>query len=171
MRPHNESHTVFTSEIASHKNTLLSYAMRLTGSYTDAQDLVQETLLKAFKHIEHYQKGSNAKAWLTTILRNSFISEVRAQKYINKEYESLEVCQEKASVCNQSGIDLESFSDETLSALSALPADLRLVLILCDVQGYKVDEVAQLLSIRGGTIRTRLHYARLQMRRCLLKAA
>ncbi|TAF34448.1 MAG: RNA polymerase sigma factor [Cytophagales bacterium] len=166
MQHHDDLTRLFTQEFIPCERALLAYAYKLTHSHADAQDLVQDTFIKAFKNIDKYHQNSNAKAWLLKILYNTFATQYRAKKNLHEL--SIDDSQESQLPSSYRAVSFESdFSDETLSALKALPEELRLTILLCDVHGYKTEEVALLMGISEATSRTRLHKARLKLRRKL----
>jgi RNA polymerase sigma-70 factor (ECF subfamily) len=147
---------------------MYNFAYRLTLERDDAKDLVQDTYLKAYRFIESFQKGTNAKAWLFRILKNSFINDYRKKsKEPNKvDYQEVEAYYNSEEVDRQITPDLrveslkDMIGDEISNALNALDVDFRTVIILCDLEGFKYEEMAKILDIPIGTVRSRLHRAR-----------
>jgi len=140
----------------------------LTLDSDDAKDLLQDTYLKAFRFIDSFQQGTNAKAWLFRILKNSFINDYRKKtKEPSKvDYQEVESYYNSEDVDRQITPDLrvealkDMIGDEISNALNALDVDFRTVIILCDLEGFKYDEMAKILDIPIGTVRSRLHRAR-----------
>ena len=163
-----EKHKVFNEEFMPHMDSMYNFAYKLTLDEDDANDLVQETYLKAFRFIESFQKGTNAKAWLFRILKNSFINNYRKKsKQPSKvDYQEVENFYNSDDVNKQITTDLrvdtvkDHMGDEIANALNALDVDFRTVIILCDLEGFKYDEMAEILDIPVGTVRSRLHRAR-----------
>lgn len=147
---------------------MYNFAHRLTLDEDDAKDLVQDTYLKAYRFIESFQKGTNAKAWLFRILKNSFINDYRKKiKEPSKvDYQEVESYYNSDEVDRQITPDLrvdalkDMIGDEISNALNALDVDFRTVIILCDLEGFKYEEMAKILDIPIGTVRSRLHRAR-----------
>jgi RNA polymerase sigma-70 factor (ECF subfamily) len=163
-----EKNQVFNEEFLPHADSMYNFAYKLTLDEDDANDLVQETYLKAFRFIESFQKGTNAKAWLFRILKNSFINNYRKKsKQPSKvDYQEVENFYNSDNVNRQMTTDLrvetvkDHMGDEIANALNALDVDFRTVIILCDLEGFKYDEMAEILDIPVGTVRSRLHRAR-----------
>jgi RNA polymerase sigma factor (sigma-70 family) len=163
-----EKQHVFNSEFMPHINSMYNFAYRLTFDEDDAKDLVQDTYLKAFRFIDSFQQGTNAKAWLFRILKNSFINDYRKKsKEPNKvDYQEVETYYNSDEVDRQITPDLrveslqDMIGDEISNALNSLDVDFRTVIILCDLEGFKYDEMAKILDIPIGTVRSRLHRAR-----------
>lgn len=163
-----EKISVFNNEFLPHINSMYNFGYRLTLDEDDAKDLVQDTYLKSYRFIESFQKGTNAKAWLFRILKNSFINDYRKKsKEPNKvDYQEVESYYNSDDVDRQITTDLrveslqDMIGDEISNALNSLDVDFRTVIILCDLEGFKYDEMAKILDIPIGTVRSRLHRAR-----------
>jgi RNA polymerase sigma-70 factor (ECF subfamily) len=163
-----EKGEVFNNEFIPHIRSMYNFGYRLTLDRDDANDLVQDTYLKAYRFIESFQKGTNAKAWLFRILKNSFINDYRKKsKEPNKvDYQEVETSYNSEDVDRQITPDLrvESLNnmigDEISNALNSLDVDFKTVIILCDLEGFKYEEMAKILDIPIGTVRSRLHRAR-----------
>jgi RNA polymerase sigma-70 factor (ECF subfamily) len=163
-----EKGDVFNNEFLPHIRSMYNFGYRLTLDRDDANDLVQDTDLKAYRFIESFQKGTNAKAWLFRILKNSFINDYRKKsKEPNKvDYQEVETYYNSEDVDRQITPDLrvESLNnmigDEISNALNSLDVDFKTVIILCDLEGFKYEEMAKILDIPIGTVRSRLHRAR-----------
>jgi RNA polymerase sigma-70 factor, ECF subfamily len=158
----------FQNEMAPHMDILLNYANYLTGDKAAAEDLLQETYLKAYRFFEKFDEGTNAKAWLYRIMRNTYINEYRRVKRIPDvvQYdEQLSPYQMNASVLGsvdelRERIDRETFGDEIAGAIGGLPEKFKSVVILRDVENLPYEEIAEALEIPVGTVRSRLHRAR-----------
>ena len=163
-----EKREIFDREFLPHIHSMYNFGYRLTLDRDDAKDLVQDTYFKAFRFIESFQRGTNAKAWLFRILKNSFINEYRKKiKEPNKvDYQEVETFYNSDDVDRQITPDLrvdalkDMIGDEISNALNALDVDFRTVIILCDLEGFKYEEMAKILDIPIGTVRSRLHRAR-----------
>lgn len=163
-----EKKKVFETEFLPHIESMYNFAYRLTYDEDDSKDLVQETYLKAYRFIESFQKGTNAKAWLFRILKNSFINDFRkkSKEPSKVDYQEVESFYNSEEVDQRITTDLrvetvrDMIGDEISNALNSLEVDFRTVIILCDLEGFKYDEMAKILDIPIGTVRSRLHRAR-----------
>jgi RNA polymerase sigma factor (sigma-70 family) len=163
-----EKQDLFNNEFLPHINSMYNFGYRLTLDPDDAKDLVQDTYLKAYRFIESFQKGTNAKAWLFRILKNSFINDYRKKtKEPSKvDYQEVESYYNSEDVDRQITPDLrveslkDMIGDEISNALNSLDVDFRTVIILCDLEDFKYEEMAKILDIPIGTVRSRLHRAR-----------
>ncbi|MBX2944795.1 MAG: sigma-70 family RNA polymerase sigma factor [Cyclobacteriaceae bacterium] len=159
---------VFHDEFMPHINSMYNFAYRLTFDEDDANDLVQDTYLKAFRFIHSFERGTNAKAWLFRILKNSFINDYRkkSKEPAKVDYQEVETYYNSDDVDRQITPDLrveslqDMIGDEISNALNSLDVDFRTVIILCDLEGFKYEEMAKILDIPIGTVRSRLHRAR-----------
>jgi RNA polymerase sigma factor (sigma-70 family) len=163
-----EKQEIFEKEFLPHINAMYNFGYRLTLDRDDAKDLVQDTYFKSYRFIESFQRGTNAKAWLFRILKNSFINDYRKKtKEPSKvDYQEVEQYYNSDDVNRQITPDLrvdslkDMIGDEISNALNALDVDFRTVIILCDLEGFKYEEMAKILDIPIGTVRSRLHRAR-----------
>jgi len=166
-----QTYAEFDELVVPMTDALQSFALKMTGSMDDADDLVQETLLKAYRFFHKFEKGTNIKAWLFSIMKNSFINEYRKQAKqpgkvdyddISNFYENI-----KSNEVEFSHIVGDSFSnvldDDITQALAALPTDFQTIIILSDIEGYNYEEIAEFMSCPIGTVRSRLHRARKMM--------
>ncbi len=159
---------IFNNEFLPHINSMYNFGYRLTLDRDDAKDLVQDTYLKAYRFIESFQKGTNAKAWLFRILKNSFINDYRkkSKEPTKVDYQEVETYYNSDEVDRQITPDLrieslkDMIGDEISNALNSLDVDFKTVIILCDLEGFKYEEMAKILDIPIGTVRSRLHRAR-----------
>lgn len=168
-----EKYRIFDKEFMPHINSMYNFGFRLTMDEDEANDLVQDTYLKAFRFINSFETGTNAKAWLFRILKNSFINDYRKKtKEPNKvDYQEIEQYYDsEESAGTEQTTDLRSetvqelLGDEIARALNQLPVDFRTVIILCDVEGFTYEEMAKILDIPIGTVRSRLHRARMLLK-------
>ena len=163
-----ENAKVFDGECYPHIDSMYNFAYRLTVDEDDAKDLVQDTYLKAFRFIESFQEGTNAKAWLFRILKNNFINDFRkkSKEPSKVDYQEVESYYNSDDVNKSITTDLrvdtlkDMMGDEVSTALNTLDVDFSTVIILCDLEGFKYDEMARILDIPIGTVRSRLHRAR-----------
>ena len=159
---------IFEEEFMPHLDAMYNFAYRLTFEEDDAKDLVQDTFLKAYRFVNSFQKGTNAKAWLYRILKNSFINDFRKKsKQPSKvDYQEVENFYNSDDVNDNITTDLridtvkDMIGDEVTIALNSLAVDFRTVIILCDLEGFTYEEMAKILDIPIGTVRSRLHRAR-----------
>ena len=174
-----EKAEVFDEEFMPHVDSMYNFAFRLTFDEDDAKDLVQDTYLKAFRFINSFERGTNAKAWLFRILKNSFINEYRKKsKQPNKvDYNEVEQYYNSDDVDENITTDLRvetvqhMIGDEISGALNSIPVDFRTVIILSDLEGFTYEEMAKILDIPIGTVRSRLHRARNMMKEKLASYA
>ncbi len=159
---------IFEGEFMPHIDSMYNFAFKLTMDEEDAKDLVQDTYLKAFRFISSFEKGTNAKAWLFRILKNSFINDYRkkSKQPAKVDYQEVETIYNSEDANHDITVDLRSetmqnrIGDEVTNALNSLAVDFRIVIILCDLEGFTYEEMAKILDIPIGTVRSRLHRAR-----------
>lgn len=165
---HQKKQQEFNDEIIPHLDSLYNFGLRLTADPSDAEDLVQDTIVKAFRFFDSYEKGTNAKAWLFRILKNSFINNYRKnlKKPQEVDYDEVSSFYENIRAERTDTSDLEHLifrdlmDDNFTKALSKLPEDFRTVVLLCDVDGFTYEEISNMLDVPIGTIRSRLHRGR-----------
>jgi len=151
----------------SHGRFLYTVAYRLTGNREDAQDLVQEVLLRVRRGLQTYQPGS-MEGWLSRIATNAFLDDVRRKRRRPEEL----LPEDPDWVLPPSGaadavLATEVLPDDVQDALRALPADFRAAVVLCDVVGLSYQEIGQSLAIPVGTVRSRIHRGRALLRTAL----
>lgn len=161
-------------------DALYGSALRLTRNRQDAEDLLQETYLKAYAHYDGFTEGTNLKAWLFRILKNAFINGYRRMKAGPKEIdlgaggdEALDAARSKAPEGGKDRTPEEGLLAATLDrgvseALAALPEDFRLVVELVDLQDFSYREVADILEVPLGTVMSRLYRGRRLLESALL---
>ena len=158
----------FERDLLPHINALNTFAYHLSYNEEDARDLVQETYLKAYKAIDSYDEGTNAKAWLFKILKNNYINQYRrkSKRPRNVDFEAFVGLHESENSPIKSKVGLreeiyeELMGDEVTIAINGLPLDFRTVILLCDIEGFTYEEIAKILDVPIGTVRSRLHRAR-----------
>lgn len=158
----------FEREMLPHLDALYNFAIRLTTDPIDAEDLVQDTIVKAFRFFSSYEKGTNAKAWLFRILKNSYINNYRkkSKQPQQVDYDEVSTYYETVRSEQSDTTDMEDImyrdmlDDQITKALQRLPEDFRTVVLLCDVEGFTYEEIANMLDVPIGTIRSRLHRGR-----------
>src|SRR5215469_13708635 len=152
-------------------DSLYNLAHWLTGDRVDAEDLVQETYAKALKGFKSFQEGTNLRAWMFRILRNTFLtsrSGLMAQNTFSLDDEP-EVAESRAAhTVTPEAILLQGENQQTiLDALAALPVHYREMILLCDVEELSYREIAEILSLPIGTVMSRLSRARNSLRQKL----
>ncbi len=151
-----------------HIDALKTFAFHLTYNDADANDLVQETYMKAHRFIDKYIKGTNAKAWLFKILKNAYINEYRKKSKRPTRVDFEEIISyhdsDDGSLTKFKDLRQEIFEnmmgDEVTIAINALPIDFRTVVLLCDIEGFTYEEISKIIDVPIGTVRSRLFRAR-----------
>jgi RNA polymerase sigma factor (sigma-70 family) len=160
---------IFEKEFMPHLNAMYNFALRLTNDEDDAQDLVQDTCMKAFRFIESFEPGTYAKAWLFRILKNNFINDYRKKsrgpakvefEWVEQSFSGDEDHEPAAHADLHAETVNEMLGDEITAAIQSLPVDFRMIIILCDMEEFSYEEMARILNIPIGTVRSRLHRAR-----------
>ncbi len=162
----------FTAQTMEHMPSLYTAALRMTRNPADAEDLVQDTYLKAYRAFDSFQEGTNLKAWLYRILTNTFINTYRAKKrrpeesdiddveqlYLYRRLGGLEGAQSGRSAEEEV---LDHFTEaDVKEAVESLPEQFRLAVLLGDVEGFSYKEIAEILDVPIGTVMSRLHRGR-----------
>lgn len=164
----------FEREALAHLDGLYGFALKLARSRHDAEDLVSDTILRAFERWEQYQLGSNIRAWLFTILYHLFVN--RRRRIEGREV-PLEDNAGRASFQivgedDPEGHFYDSFVDEEIArAIDALPRHYRSAVILSDVHGFRYAEIAEILKVPEGTAKSRLFRGRRILQRKLMRYA
>jgi RNA polymerase sigma-70 factor (ECF subfamily) len=169
----------FVEAASPYMDALYSAAMRMTRNRADAEDLVQETYLRAYRGYDRFEEGTNLRAWLYRILTNTFINSYRAKQrrpeesdlgdvedlYLYRRLGGMETAE-----LGRSAEDtlLDTVTDtEVKAALDALPEQFRVAVLLADVEGFSYKEIAEMLDIPIGTVMSRLHRGRKALQRTL----
>ena len=151
----------------SHGRFIYTVAYRLTGNHDEAQDLVQEVLLRVRRGLASYRPGS-MEAWLSRITTNAFLDEVRRKK--RRPLEVVPDLPERVTGVDQEPLDVLDTSrlpEHIQDALKSLPIEFRSAVVLCDVVGLNYQEIAESLDVPVGTVRSRIHRGRAQLRTML----
>jgi RNA polymerase sigma-70 factor, ECF subfamily len=169
----------FAEDTEEFMGSLYSAALRMTRNPSDAEDLVQETYLKAYRAYDSFKAGTNLKAWLYRILTNTFINAYRARRRHPEETE-LEDVEDfylfhrlgglEAAEAGRSAEDevLESMTDEEVKrAIESLPEAFRMAVLLADVEGFSYKEIAEIMDVPIGTVMSRLHRGRRALQKAL----
>src|SRR5215510_4106433 len=177
FRRSNHSKKEFEALALSHLDPLYSAALRLTKNDRDAEDLVQDTCMRAFRFFDKFERGTNMKAWLFKILTNTFINRYRRtvkernivegseRDAVHERFVSREAA-EFAANPEQFFFD-RLLSDDVLHAVDSLPIDFRLVVILADLQEFSYKEIAEILECPVGTVMSRLFRGRKLLQKTL----
>lgn len=172
---------LFEEQAMEHIDKLYAHAMRKTGNAADANDLVQETYLKAFAAFDQFEQGTNIKAWMHRILENTYINQYRKQ--VNQPYyaplEDLEDWQlgeaESRTATSSRSAEAEAIdhlpSSAVKDALRNISEDFRVAVYLVDVEGYSYQEAADIMQTPTGTVMSRLHRGRRLLREQLVEYA
>lgn len=154
----------FDAEAMAQLDALYSFALKLTRGRDDAEDLVSDTLLRAFQRWEQYRLGTNIRAWLFTILYHAFVSRKRridAREVQPLEDEDGREVFEPVGEADPEGTFYDSFVDqEIVDAIHALPEEYRAAVVMSDLHGLRYGEIAQVLGVPEGTIKSRLFRGR-----------
>ena len=159
---------VFEEEFLPQIDALYNFAYHLTYSEEDANDLVQEAYMKAYRFINNYEVGTNAKAWLFRILKNAFINDYRKKNKQPTKVDYEEIVnfhnEEDTNFSSYDDLRTEMFDkmmgDEVTTAINSLPVDFRTVILLCDIEGFTYEEISKIINVPIGTVRSRLHRSR-----------
>ncbi len=169
----------FAILIEPHFDALFRAAYRLARNRADAEDLVQETYLRAYRGFGGFREGTNVKAWLYRILTNTFINQYRAKKrrpdqvdlddvedfYIFRRLGGLEAADAERTAETEA---LEAMpDDEVKQALESIPEQFRMAVILADIEGFSYKEIAEILDVPIGTVMSRIHRGRRQLQKLL----
>src|ERR1700693_5690671 len=170
----------FEREVMPHLDSIYSMALRLARNREDASDLVQDTVLRAYRFFHQYTPGTNSRAWVLTILFNNFRNGYRKsgrEQVSQTEDEFTERLEAESIAADQTRSDPESLAfanvmaPEITAALDAIPEELRVALLLVDVQELSYREVSEVLTVPVGTIKSRVSRGRGLLREALLNSA
>ena len=168
----------FEKDILPFVDSLYSTAYRLVMNHQDAEDLVQETCMKAFKYYDKFQQGTNLRAWLFKILKNTFINNYRKRKATPQQVdfsgieESLEnlITNNIKDQWNPETLYFSTLIDDNVDrALKSLPREYQIVVMLADIEGKSYKEISDALKIPLGTVMSRLYRGRKMLEKALLE--
>jgi RNA polymerase sigma-70 factor (ECF subfamily) len=175
--------STFADQAMQYMGPLYTAALRMTRNPADAEDLVQETYLKAFRAFGSFQEGTNLRAWLYRILTNTYINSYRAKQRRPEErdlddvedlylYRRLGVLDDALSGRSAEDELMAMFTDDEVKhAMEDLPEQFRMAVYLADVEGFAYKEIAEILDIPIGTVMSRLHRGRKAMQKKLYEYA
>ncbi|HLK56117.1 MAG TPA: sigma-70 family RNA polymerase sigma factor [Chthonomonadaceae bacterium] len=168
------SRSLFEDLIRQHQASIYRVAYRLTGNHEDAEDLVQEALIEAFEAFGRFRAGTYFDRWLFRILRNTYIDEARARPKIVLQSLDTPMENDEGTALAREIMDWSSHPESLLlaaeldepiqQALMSLPEDFRLVVVLSDMEGLSYEEVSRIAGCPVGTVRSRLHRARMLLK-------
>jgi RNA polymerase sigma-70 factor (ECF subfamily) len=168
----NEHDQIFELEMIVHYKAVYNFLLRLTGNDAEADDLVQDTFVRAYQRLETYTPGSNARAWLFTIAHNLFINAWRKKNRRNETEMDERIAYQQVDKSNslvsfedlrREGALEQNFSDAVVAALARLNENQRSILIMADLYDYSEKEIAAILNENLNTIKSRTHRARKRM--------
>lgn len=173
LRKQRDAEREFMERVFVHWDAMHRYALRLTASEAEANDLVQDAMTKALQHFDRVRPDTNYRAWVFTIVRNAFVSKVRktSRETLLEDADLLAADPEP-----EVGLALaalggnrfkEGFEDEVLLALQQLPESQRTAVVLCDIEGLDYEGIAHVLDCPVGTVRSRIHHARKRLKAAL----
>ncbi len=168
----------FEREVVPLRDLLYRHAFRMSHNHADAEDLVQETMLRAYTHFDSFRSGTNLNAWLFRILTNTYINSYRKNRRQPTQYSTESLTDQYLTEANARSAPsaLRSAEDDALdllpdkdirAAMQALPRQFREVVYYADVEGFRYKEIAALTNTPHGTVMSRLHRGRRQLRMLL----
>jgi RNA polymerase sigma-70 factor (ECF subfamily) len=171
----------FNTQVMPFVDSLYNTAYRMTRSAEDAEDLVQETYFKAYKYYDKFEEGTNLKAWLFKILKNTFINNYRKRKLEPRSVDFAEIEDSFERIVRRDASEPPSdpesdffssvLDDDVKKALESLPYDYRMVVVLADLEDFSYKEIAEILDCPVGTVMSRLYRGRKLLEKALLKYA
>lgn len=184
-REHNrvdDDSELFERLVAKHEERLYRVAFRMTGNADEAQDLLQDAIIEAFKAFDSFRRGTYFDRWLYRIMTRTFIDRQRSKKRFKifsldapisvNESDDSSVVIDIADSTSDPGkiVDTQNLAEPIQAALDSLSPDFRMVLILSDIEELSYEEIAEMLECPVGTVRSRLHRARSHVKTALVKA-
>ncbi len=158
--------------VAQHSARVYRLAYRLTGNRQDAEDLTQDVFVRVFRSLDRYEAG-NFEGWIHRITTNLFLDRVRRKSRIRMDAfaEGAEERLLSSEVQPEASVHEAGFDADIEAALVSLPEDFRVAVVLCDVEGLSYEEIADVLGVKLGTVRSRIHRGRTQLRAALAHRA
>jgi RNA polymerase sigma-70 factor (ECF subfamily) len=175
-----ERRKAFDAETIPHMDALYRTALRMTKNVNDAEDLVQETYVKAYRFWEKFEPGSNARAWLFKIMTNVFINEYRSKSRspmavnvddLDDNFLYGQLASTTPDDNPEKQLFAKIFDDDVKRAIENLPEDFRMVVILSFIEGFSYQEIAEIADLQLGTVKSRLHRGRKLLQKELLDYA
>ncbi len=170
----------FEAEGLPHMDALYRTALRMTKNEGDAEDLVQEAIVKAYRHWDKFEKGSNCRAWLFKIMTNIFINDYRSKSRapvsvnvddIDDNFLYGQLANLGPSETPEQALFAKVFDDDVRKAIEELPDDFRIVVILSFLEGFSYQEIADIVDLQLGTVKSRLHRGRKLLQKQLYEYA
>jgi RNA polymerase sigma-70 factor (ECF subfamily) len=178
---HKKEKEAFQEAVLEHLDALYGTALRMTGQAAEAEDLVQDTVLRSIRFWDRFDPGTNLKAWLFKMMVNLFINKYRRSKRIREIQDGSErddlidrLMPEQQLASSHSPEEYffeRMFSDDVVRALDGLPHDFKMVVLMADVNGFSYSQIAEILGIPVGTVMSRLHRGRRLLRTALYQYA
>jgi RNA polymerase sigma-70 factor (ECF subfamily) len=180
--PPEERESFFEREVMQHLDALYRTALRMTRNPQDAEDLVQEAMLRAYRFLDRFEPGTNLRAWLFKILTNTYInryrkasSEPRVESLDDSEELSLYRYLDSEAASRGGSVEaqvLDRFAEEDIkSAIEALPPQYRITVLLADVEGFSYNDIAEITNVKKGTVMSRLFRGRRLLQKALVDQA
>jgi RNA polymerase sigma-70 factor, ECF subfamily len=180
--PPEERESFFEREVMQHLDALYRTALRMTRNPQDAEDLVQETMLRAFRFLDRFEPGTNLRAWLFKILTNTYInryrkasSEPRVDSLDDSEELSLYRYLDSEAASRGGSVEaqvLDRFAEQDIkTAIEALPPQYRITVLLADVEGFSYNDIAEITNVKKGTVMSRLFRGRRLLQKALVDQA
>ncbi len=167
-------HARFEREVVPLREALYSRALRVTANHADAEDLLQDTMIKAYTGFDSFRQGSHLKAWLYRIMTNTYINNYRKAQRQPQSYATAEITdQQMFDIAHRSATGWRSAEEHALeslpnneikAAMQALPEQFRMVIYYADIEGFRYREIAEIMQTAGGTVASRLQRGRQRLR-------
>jgi RNA polymerase sigma-70 factor (ECF subfamily) len=175
-----EKRKSFEREAMPHTDALYRTALRMTKNDNDAEDLVQETMVKAYRFWDKFEQGSNCRAWLFKIMTNIFINDYRSKSRtpqsvdvddIDDNYLYSQLVTQSDEDNPERKLFAKIFDEDVRKAIEELPDDFRLVVVLSFLEGFAYQEIAEIADLQLGTVKSRLHRGRKLLQKKLMDYA